>query len=225
MRKFIVPLIYTHLLCMLAVVGDSQNISINTTGSVPDNSAILDVSSTSMGLLIPRIALANSTDNTTIASPATSLLVYCTGTGGLSPAGYYYNSGTPAAPQWQKFSTQTLSSSSCRPTEITNPLNGATPCSPSSCAGTTRNLATCIQNCSDLNYNGSTDWRLPNLNEFINLKPVATSPTEAGNVWVTDAVAMEVGGAPTSYYVVVPMGSLLLGYTIPGNLNYCRCVR
>jgi hypothetical protein len=30
------------------------------------------------------------------------LLVYNTGTGGLSPAGYYYNAGTPSAPNWVK---------------------------------------------------------------------------------------------------------------------------
>ena len=39
-----------------------------------------------------------------LPSPATSLLVYNLGTGGLSPAGYYYNSGTSASPAWTRVS-------------------------------------------------------------------------------------------------------------------------
>ena len=80
-------------------------LAINTSGTAADGSAILDVSSTSQGLLIPRVALTGVNDATTIASPTTSLMVYCTGTGGLSPAGYYYNSGTSVLPVWTKFLT------------------------------------------------------------------------------------------------------------------------
>lgn len=78
----------------------SQNVGINPTGALPDNSAGLDVNFTNKGLLIPRVGLQSATDNVTIPSPATSLLVYNTGTGGLSPAGYYYNAGTPLTPNW-----------------------------------------------------------------------------------------------------------------------------
>ncbi len=78
----------------------SQNVGINPTGAVPDNSAGLDVNFTNKGLLIPRVNLTSATDGVTIPSPATSLLVYNTGTGGLTPAGYYYNAGTPGSPNW-----------------------------------------------------------------------------------------------------------------------------
>ena len=78
----------------------AQNIGINSTGVNPDNSAMLDILSTTKGLLIPRVALASSTTTITIASPATSLLVYNDGTGGLSPAGYYYNAGNTTSPLW-----------------------------------------------------------------------------------------------------------------------------
>ena len=62
----------------------------------PDASAMLDVSSTNKGLLIPRIALTGTGDNTTIASPQTSLLVYNTatassGTTAVTPGFYYWN--------------------------------------------------------------------------------------------------------------------------------------
>src|ERR1700746_3430741 len=81
----------------------SQNVGINNTGALPNVSALLDVDAApgnNKGLLIPRIALTSSTDATTIVTPANSLLVYNNGTGGLSPAGYYYNSGTPVLPVW-----------------------------------------------------------------------------------------------------------------------------
>jgi hypothetical protein len=77
-----------------------QGVSINIAGTPPDNSAMLDVSSANKGLLIPRVSLTGINDGATILLPATSLLVYNLGTGGLSPAGYYYNSGTPGSPLW-----------------------------------------------------------------------------------------------------------------------------
>ncbi len=64
--------------------------------TAPDASAALDIVSSSKGVLLPRVAAA-----TAIASPAPGLLVYQTG----SPAGFYYNSGTAAAPSWQQLAT------------------------------------------------------------------------------------------------------------------------
>lgn len=99
------------VLLMVAFIGlKAQNIGINPTGTLPNNSAGLDVDFTNRGLLIPRIALTSSSDAVTIGSPATSLLVYNTGTGGLAPAGYYYNSGTPAAPVWIQLLTSSAMS-------------------------------------------------------------------------------------------------------------------
>jgi len=48
-------------------------VAINTTGANPDNSAMLDISSSIKGLLIPRMTTA---ERTAIASPATGLLVF-----------------------------------------------------------------------------------------------------------------------------------------------------
>ena len=69
----------------------AQNVGINSDGTAPDASAMLDVKSTTKGFLAPRVV---STANVT--SPATGLLVYQTG----GTPGYYYNSGTPASPAW-----------------------------------------------------------------------------------------------------------------------------
>lgn len=78
----------------------AQNVGINATGATPDVSAMLDIVSSNKGLLIPRIALTGVNDAASIASPQTSLLVFNTGLGGLTPSGYYYNSGTTGAPVW-----------------------------------------------------------------------------------------------------------------------------
>lgn len=72
----------------------AQSLAVNTSGATASASSILDVSSTNKGILIPRVSLTGTGDVTTIASPATSLLVYNTSSaGGLTP-GYYYWNGT-----------------------------------------------------------------------------------------------------------------------------------
>jgi hypothetical protein len=51
----------------------AQNVAINTSGAVAAASAMLDISSTNSGLLVPRMTTAQ---RTAIAAPATGLLVY-----------------------------------------------------------------------------------------------------------------------------------------------------
>lgn len=69
----------------------AQNVGINSTGAAPDGSAMLDVSSTNKGLLIPRVALVNATNP--IDTPVEGLLVYNNG-GSIGPDGFYYFDGT-----------------------------------------------------------------------------------------------------------------------------------
>jgi hypothetical protein len=100
---------FTRLLllsCML--IGSqafSQGVGI-TAGTKPDVSAMLDVSSTNKGLLIPRIALQSVNDAETILNPANSLLLFNTNQtmAGGEGTGYYYNTGTPQFPVWIKLS-------------------------------------------------------------------------------------------------------------------------
>jgi hypothetical protein len=69
-------------------------VAINSTGASPDGSAILDVKSGSKGMLVPRVTLSSTSDQSTIPSPALSLLVYNTATAGDVVPGYYYWNGT-----------------------------------------------------------------------------------------------------------------------------------
>jgi hypothetical protein len=96
--------IYFALAIILHVFVKAQNVGINATGNAPDASSMLDVSATDKGLLIPRVFLSSTTDNTTVPTPTTSLLVYNTNASIINGngEGYYYNSGDPATPNWIK---------------------------------------------------------------------------------------------------------------------------
>lgn len=65
----------------------AQNIGIHSDGSTPDGSAMLDVKSTTSGVLIPRMS---QNDRDLISSPATGLLIYQTD----NTPGFYYYDGT-----------------------------------------------------------------------------------------------------------------------------------
>lgn len=64
----------------------AQGMAVNTSGAAANNSAMLDVSSTTQGMLVPRM---DSAQRSMISSPATGLLVYQTN--GLTPGFYFYN--------------------------------------------------------------------------------------------------------------------------------------
>ena len=73
----------------------AQNIGIGT--ATPNPSAMLDVTATNKGLLVPRVALADNLYVVTIPSPINSLLIYNTATAGsgrfaVSPGYYCWNS-------------------------------------------------------------------------------------------------------------------------------------
>ncbi len=66
----------------------AQNIGINT--ETPHASAMLDIESGDMGLLIPRINIASLSSANPVATPATGLLVYNTNTS-TGPGFFYWN--------------------------------------------------------------------------------------------------------------------------------------
>jgi len=101
------------------VAKDNGSVGIGTAS--PDLSALLDITATNKGLLLPRVALNSVSDQTTVSSPATGLIVYNTGTGGLTGKGFVYWNGT----EWRylnntpainpSISTLTCSSASVSP--------------------------------------------------------------------------------------------------------------
>jgi len=77
----------------ISVKGHAQGMAVNTSGAAADASAMLDVKSTSQGVLVPRMTAAQ---RGLIGSPATGLLVYQTD----GTAGFYFYNGT----QWTSLS-------------------------------------------------------------------------------------------------------------------------
>jgi hypothetical protein len=83
----------------------SQNVAINTTGTVADPSSMLDVSSSTTGLLMPRVALTATNVAAPVTSPLNSLMIYNTATAGAGATavtpGFYYWDNT--ASLWRRF--------------------------------------------------------------------------------------------------------------------------
>ncbi|CAG0965438.1 MAG: hypothetical protein HND27_03890 [Bacteroidetes bacterium] len=77
----------TFLALLTSCILYSQNVAINATGATANASAMLDVTSTTSGVLIPRMTQAQ---RNAIGTPATSLLIYQTD----GTSGYYYYNGS-----------------------------------------------------------------------------------------------------------------------------------
>ena len=88
------------LLFLAILSGASAQVAINTDGSAPDNSAMLDVKSTTKGLLLPRMTAAQ---RDAIVNPATGLVIFCT-----DNSLYFSNKGTSATPDWEIMSSPWL---------------------------------------------------------------------------------------------------------------------
>jgi len=101
--QFVVAVILSFNFCDLSF---AQSVAINSTGALPNPSALLDVNAlpgNNKGLLIPRIPLTQTTSNAPIgAGIATSLLVYNTANVNDVTPGYYYWDGT----QWVRMLNQ-----------------------------------------------------------------------------------------------------------------------
>lgn len=85
MRKI---LLFTTVILFIHGNADAQSLAVNATGVAASSSAMLDVSSTTKGMLLPRMT---SAQRTAIAAPAEGLIVYQTD----APIGLYvYRSGS-----------------------------------------------------------------------------------------------------------------------------------
>ena len=85
MKRIIILLI--GFLTIVQLQAQNNGVAINTTGTSPDASAVLDVSSIEQGMLVPRMTMVQ---RDAITTPATSLMIYQTD----NTPGFYYYDGT-----------------------------------------------------------------------------------------------------------------------------------
>ena len=88
------------------VVKDNGSVGIGT--NTPSNSALLDLTSTNKGILVPRVALTSINDQATIPSPAVGLMVYNTGASTLTYKGFVFWNGT----EWRSINNDTTANPS-----------------------------------------------------------------------------------------------------------------
>ncbi len=81
---------------LISIGSIAQNVGINTNGTAPNASSMLDISSTTKGLLIPRVTNAQKAAMNPLPAPAEGLTIYQTD----GEEGYYYNISTTTTPNW-----------------------------------------------------------------------------------------------------------------------------
>jgi hypothetical protein len=161
--------------------------------TTPHASAKLDVSSTNKGFLPPRVTLTGISDNSTIASPATGLLVYNIGDNVGLPAGYYFWNGNA----WATIATAGGSGSFAA-----SFLRGSRTASQSVAVGG-------IVGFSVVDNTSGQDISLNTSNGKITLAPgntyrlIAAVPNFAGNraafMWYNETTSSYIGSASNAY--------------------------
>ena len=137
-----------------------QNVAINATGSNPDASAMLDVSSTSTGFLMPRLTTAQQN---AITLPAKGLTIFNTTLNTVT-----INTGTPLSPVWSQINSGAIDTSSIAnfSTKVRSLLSGVAPIT-----FTNGSIGITQATTSTNGYLSSADW-----NTFNN-------KVSAANVW------------------------------------------
>src|ERR1700690_3869920 len=168
-KNFLILLLIGQLAFVTKIY--SQNVSINATGSMPDTSAMLDVSSSSKGFLAPRMTTAQQN---AIILPATGLLIFNTTTNV-----FMVNTGTSASPVWTPLvigtTTHTLGSAV---NTLTSTVNGVVATAP---------MVNSVGNTSAVNtltttINGVAGTGVPLINSVGNTSAVNTLTTTINGI-------------------------------------------
>jgi len=245
----------TLLIIILAFysLGIAQGVKISPQPGTPDPSAILETQDTTRGVLMPRVNLQSLTDGTTISNPATSLMVFNTGTT-LAPAGFYYNAGTPQAPQWalvlpnpantnlnmngfaiENLATPVNPADAVTKDYVDNQIIGvsgsgggcACPTMLSNESANTMNFGNAIRYCYTLNEGGFTDWHLPSLDELFKVCStggnIVPNNNSSNSIWAARSATSS--GTNIDFAMCFRLSDGYFYCRSTGNTNHVRCVR
>ena len=246
MKKNLLPL----FLCCFPFFAFAQGVKISPQPGTPDPSAILETQDTTRGVLMPRVNLQSSTDTATISNPATSLMVFNTGTT-LAPAGFYYNAGTPQSPQWalvlpnpantnlnmngfaiENLATPVNPADAVTKDYVDNQIINVSGSGGGSCQCPTMitaefsvaNLGTAMRNCSALVQGGHSDWHLPELKDLTYLLSFdagnVTNNTSGSYLWTRTE-----SNSGNGYFDVFRFSDGNMSYTTGASNSAYRCVR
>jgi hypothetical protein len=234
-------------------LGLAQGVKISPQPGTPDPSAILETQDTTRGVLMPRVNLQSSTDGVTILNPATSLMVFNTGTT-LAPAGFYYNAGTPQAPQWalvlpnpantalnmngfaiENLATPVNPADAVTKDYVDNQIIGVSGSGGGGCAcptmlsnesATTANLGTAARNCGNLIEGGFSDWYLPSMDDILlvlSKNPSSITNNTSGNSIWTRDKSH--AGSWGDLIIQIRLSDGAVNWTQGQNQLYYRCAR
>ena len=233
-------------------LGLAQGVKISPQPGTPDPSAILETQDSTRGVLMPRVNLQSSTDAVTIANPATSLMVFNTGAT-LAPAGFYYNAGTPQAPQWALVlpnpANTALNMNGFAIENLATPVNPADavtkdyvdnqiinvsgsgggacicPSMLSNESAQTMNFHAAVAYCQNLTEAGFSDWRFPDIIELLSAFRNASVPV---NNPTSNSLLWCLTAPGAQYYqfaMYTRLSDLNYSTTGTGNSYNVRCVR
>ena len=174
MKKFFLLLKTVFIIGMLNA---QQGVAITADGTNPDNSAMLDIKSSSKGLLIPRMTTAL---RTAIASPAKGLIVFDTETNSF----WFYNGAA-----WNNLSASVAAAGWS--------LNGNSGTNPASAfIGTTDNIALNIRtnNQTRLTVADNGNIGINTTTPTAKLDVKSASGTTGANFWLTGNSSVNVKG-------------------------------
>jgi hypothetical protein len=156
----------------------SQNVSINSTGNMPDTSAMLDISSSTKGFLMPRMT---SVQRDAIILPATGLTIF-----NLTLVAFQVNTGTPLIPAWSTLNSGFTAGNFTETGSGVLTISGGT--------GSVLGAGTTVQvkqaNTTQNGFLSSADWNLfnsrqPQLNGTGFVKASGTTITYDNSIYLT----------------------------------------
>lgn len=162
--------------------------------TTPHASAKLDVTSTDKGFLPPRVTLTSISDNATIPSPATGLLIYNTGNNVGLAAGYYFWNGNA----WATIATAGGSGSFAA-----SFLRGSRTATQSIAVDGTVNFST-VNNTAGQDIalntsNGKITLAAGNTYRLIAAVPTFTSGQRPSFMWYNETTTSYIGSASSTY--------------------------